>query len=197
MAGPAAGRHLGGAELAARPGRRRRADLPLLATVGTVGGELAVVNLGRAPGIVALGGDRTTALRIAGAFLDDVSRDPAAATVAITVVGPPPQLWLLPGRIRVTTDVRDAVPPVDGAVDASPPGGLRDHLVLVTAAIPPADLERLGALATVSGNSAAVLVVGEAPNAAWRFEAGSDGSLDVGVLGLDLDRPGVTSVTRG
>ncbi|WP_433129556.1 hypothetical protein ACQPWW_04935 [Micromonospora sp. CA-240977] len=181
-------------------GGDERSGLPLLATVGTVGGELAVVNLGRAPGIVALSGDRTTALRFAGAFLDDLSRDPAAATVAITVVGPPPAPWAVPGRIRVTLDVADAVPPAGGSADASPSGGLRDHLVLVTAAIPPAELERLGALAAVSGNSAAVLVVGDPPNAAWRFEAGSDGSLDVGVLGLDLDRPGprggVTSVSR-
>ncbi|MET7666604.1 hypothetical protein [Micromonospora luteifusca] len=175
-----------------------RSGLPLLATVGTVGGELAVVNLGRAPGIVALTGDEATAMRIASAFLDEISRDPATT---ITLVGPPPQLWSSPGRIHVTADVRVAVPPAGGTVDASSSGGLRDHLVLVTASIPPAEVERLGALAAVSGNSAAVLVVGEVPNAAWRFEAGSDGSLDVGVLGLDLDRPGprggVTSVTRG
>ncbi|MGK5737892.1 hypothetical protein [Micromonospora sp. URMC 103] len=178
-----------------------RSALPLLATVGTVGGELAVVNLGRAPGIVALTGDEAGALRIAGAFLDDISGDPAAASVAITVVGPPPQLWPRPGRVRVTADVREAVPPAGGAVDDSPSGAMRDHLVMVTASIPPAELERLGALAAVSGNTAAVLVVGDAPNAAWRFEVRADGSLDVGVLGLDLDRPTprgrLASVTRG
>ncbi|MEU4470087.1 hypothetical protein [Micromonospora sp. NPDC023888] len=179
-------------------GGEARSGLPLLVTVGTVGGELAVVNLGRAPGIVALTGDEATAMRIAGAFLDEISRDPATT---ITLVGPPPQLWSSPGQIHVAADVRVAVPPAGGTVDASLSGGLRDHLVLVTASISPAEVERLGALAAVSGNSAAVLVVGEAPNAAWRFEAGSDGSLDVGVLGLDLDRPGprggVTSVARG
>ncbi|RKN51568.1 hypothetical protein D7193_29950 [Micromonospora costi] len=177
-------------------GGEGRSGLPLLATVGTVGGELAVVNLGRAPGIVALTGDEASALRVAGAILDDISRDPAAASVAITVVGPPPQLWPHADRIRVTADAREVLPSGD-----SPADGLRDHLVLVTATLPPSELERLGALAALSGNTAAVLVVGEAPNAAWRFESGPDGSLDVGVLGLDLDRPTPrgrrTLVTRG
>ncbi|MEV4810095.1 hypothetical protein [Micromonospora avicenniae] len=165
-------------------------ELPLLATVGTVGGELAVVNLGRAPGIVALTGDREAGMRIAGAFLDEISRHPAAASVAMNVVGPPPPPWPVPDRVRVTLDLQAVLPPSDDGVDGvQQTGVLRDHLVVVTAPIPPAELERLGALAAVSGSTAAVLVVGDAPNAAWRFEAGSDGSLDVGVLGLQLDRP--------
>ncbi|MEU4677071.1 hypothetical protein [Micromonospora sp. NPDC023737] len=165
-------------------------ELPLLATVGTVGGELAVVNLGRAPGIVALTGDRDAGMRIAGAFIDEIGRHPAAASVAINVVGPPPPPWPAPERVRATLDLQTVLPPSDDGVDAAQQGGvLRDRLVVVTAPVPPAELERLGALAAVSGSTAAVLVVGDAPNAAWRFEAGSDGSLDVGVLGLQLDRP--------
>ncbi|WP_406106211.1 hypothetical protein [Micromonospora globbae] len=159
--------------------------LPLLATVGTVGGELAVVNLGRAPGIVALTGDRAASMRLAAAVIDEIGGHPAAADVVITVVGPPPAAESLPYRLRVTRDVRVVPAPVD----ATAPAALRDHLVVVTEPIPPAELERLGALAAVADGTAAVLVVGDAPNAAWRFEAGPDGALDVGILGLRLDRP--------
>ncbi|PWR11030.1 hypothetical protein DKT68_07070 [Micromonospora acroterricola] len=164
------------------------AGLPLLATVGTVGGELAVVNLGRAPGIVALTGDPAASMRVAGAFLDEIGRHPAAASVTISLVGTASPPWSVPERVRVVTDARNVlVPAGNGAAHQSET--LRDHLVVVTTPIPPAELERLGALAAVSDGTAAVLVVGDAPNAAWRFEADADGSLDVGVLGLRLDRP--------
>ncbi|MBM0232307.1 hypothetical protein JNW91_10800 [Micromonospora sp. STR1_7] len=164
------------------------AGLPLLATVGTVGGELTVVNLGRAPGIVALTGDPAASMRVAGAFLDEIGRHSAAASVTISLVGTAPPPWPVPERVRVVTDARNIlVQAGDGGAHQSET--LRDHLVVVTTPIPPAELERLGALAAVSDGTAAVLVVGDAPNAAWRFEAEADGSLDVGVLGLHLDRP--------
>ncbi|MFI7609443.1 hypothetical protein ACIBTV_30620 [Micromonospora sp. NPDC049366] len=163
--------------------------LPLLATVGTVGGELAVVNLGRAPGIVAITGDPEAALRVARAFLDEIGWRAAATPLTVSVVGPPPP-WPAPEHVRVAVDARAIPAPSGDGVDAvHQPEVLHDHLVLVTTAIPPAELERLGALAAVSGATAAVLVVGDAPNAAWRFEVDADGTLDVGVLGLDLDRP--------
>ncbi|MFD0788653.1 hypothetical protein ACFQZ8_32455, partial [Micromonospora azadirachtae] len=118
-------------------------ELPLLATVGTVGGELAVVNMGRAPGIVALTGDRDAGMRIAGAFLDEISRHPAAASVAINVIGPPPPPLPVPERVRVTLDLQTILPPSDDGIDAAQRSGvLRDHLVVVTAPIPPAELER-------------------------------------------------------
>ncbi|MEV6374331.1 hypothetical protein [Micromonospora musae] len=159
-------------------------ELPLLATVGTVGGELAVVNLGRAPGIVALTGDPAAAMRVAVSFLDEIARHPAAASVVISVVGTLPAASTAPERVRVIADAEYLLTPSGDGGEA-----LRDHLVVVTAPIPPAELERLGALAAVSEGTAAVLVVGDAPNAAWRFAADADGSLDVGVLGLHLDRP--------
>ncbi|MBY8874513.1 hypothetical protein K7640_22045 [Micromonospora sp. PLK6-60] len=164
--------------------------MPLLATVGTVGGELAVVNLGRAPGIVALTGDSHVAQRLARAFVDEIGRRDAAASLRITVVGPPPPSAPVPEQVRAVADVREVLTPhrdVRGATGQ--PDALHHHLVLVTTAIAPTELERLGALATASGGTAAVLVVGDAPNAAWRFEVDADGTLDVGVLGLDLDHP--------
>ncbi|MFK3979092.1 LysM peptidoglycan-binding domain-containing protein [Micromonospora sp. NPDC050397] len=173
--------------------------LPLLATVGTIGGELTVVNLGRAPGVVALTGDRAVSTAVVGAFLDEIGADPAAASVAITVVGPAPGTRLPVGRVRATADATGVVDLLaTGPVGTRPddtgavvPGPLRGHLVVVTAPVASSVVERLGALATLSDDTAAVLVLGDVPNAAWRFEAGADGSLDVGVLGLRLDPPQV------
>ncbi|MFY1671598.1 hypothetical protein ACN27G_16725 [Plantactinospora sp. WMMB334] len=163
--------------------------LPLLATVGTVGGELTVVNLGRAPGIVALTGDTTAAQRMAGAFLDEISRH-ASASVAISVVGPPPPPWLLPERVRVAVDVRTVLTlPDENAGDAHRSTVLRNHLVVVTTGLRPDEVERLGAVAAASDGTAAVVVVGDAPNTVWRFEIDANGALDIGVLGLHLDRP--------
>ncbi|MFI6761178.1 hypothetical protein ACIBF5_18775 [Micromonospora sp. NPDC050417] len=169
--------------------------LPLLATVGTIGGELTVVNLGRAPGVVALTGDPAVSMAVVGAFLDEIGVDPTAASVAITVVGPVPGTRLPGGRLRTATDVDGVTAPVASGRSGAPgpefgaPGPLRGQLVVVTAPIPSVAVERLGALARLSDDTAAVLVVGDVPNAAWRFEAGADGALDVGVLGLRLDPP--------
>ncbi|MEH0927166.1 hypothetical protein [Micromonospora sp. CPCC 205558] len=159
---------------------------PLLATVGTVGGELTVVNLGRAPGIIALTGEPAVARRLAGAFLGEISRY-AAASVAITVVGPPPEPWPVPERVRVVVDVHTVLGlPGDDAHEAL---ALRDHLVVITAPLPADEWERLGAMAAASDGTAAVVVVGDSPNTVWRFESDANGALDVGVLGLHLDRP--------
>ncbi|MGW4464941.1 hypothetical protein [Micromonospora sp. NPDC004704] len=171
--------------------------LPLLATVGTIGGELTVVNLGRAPGVVALTGDPAISMAVLGAFLDEIGSDPAAASVLITVLGPEPGTRLPAGRLRIAPDpdgITDllAAGRVGSRPDGSgpvPPPALHGQLVVVTAPIGSVAVERLGAMATLSDDTAAVLVVGDVPNAAWRFEAGADGSLDVGVLGLRLDPP--------
>ncbi|WP_422772902.1 hypothetical protein ACN28C_08010 [Plantactinospora sp. WMMC1484] len=163
--------------------------LPLLATVGTVGGELTVVNLGRAPGIVALTGDTAAAQRLAGNLLHEISRH-ASASVAISVVGPPPPPWPIPERVRVAVDVRTVLTlPEENAGDGHRSTVLRNHLVVVTTGLPPDEVERLGAVAAASDGTAAVVVVGDAPNTVWRFEVDANGALDVGVLGLHLDRP--------
>ena len=163
--------------------------LPLLATVGTVQGELAVVNLARAPGIVALTGDSPAAISVARTFLDEIGRHAAAASLTVSVVGPPSPIWPASEQVRIVPDARTVLTPAAGDIGASHrPDVLHDHLVLVTTVLPPAELERLGALAATSGSTAAVLVVGDAPNAAWRFTVDADGTLDVGVLDLDLDR---------
>jgi hypothetical protein len=165
--------------------------LPLLVSVGTVGGELAAVNLGRAQGIVALTGEATAANKLAASMLDEVS----ASGANITVVGPVPPSHVPADRMRIVGDIRR----IPGLVTQPQPGDqhvtgarptlnwLRNHLVVVTAPLSPEAAENLSVNAASSDNTAAVVVVGDVPTAAWRFASGANGSLNADVLGLQLD----------
>ncbi|MFI5934098.1 hypothetical protein [Actinoplanes sp. NPDC051494] len=153
-------------QLDAAPAAPGSGGMPLLATIGTIGGEPVVVNLGRAPGLVALTGDKTAARTRLVSFVDGV-------TVPVLVLGPA----LPASRGRVVTDVAQ----VEGA---------GPWLVAVTGALPPPALQRLSELAANGGNTTAVVVLGDVPQAAWRFAERPDGTLDAGVLGLTLDAKG-------
>jgi hypothetical protein len=171
---------------------------PLLVAVGTIGGEWTAVNLGRAPGLVSLTGSTSGIAQAAAAILEQVAADPATE---ITVIGrPPSRARIAPGRVRVLSSVTDLLgtnripnPNVTGMLTAgwgapgALPGPLERHFVLVNGPVPPADLDLLGEVAGLPGSSGAALVVGDAATAAWRFAAAEDGSLDISVLGLELD----------
>ena len=144
--------------------------LPLLATLGTIGGELTVVNLGRAPGLVAFTGVRSVALATVGAAVDEIA---AAGGTRVFVAGPPPPSRLPTGSVTHVTDLSEV------------PAG--DRLVVVTEPVFGPAAQRLGELAADAGPGTAVVIVGDVPHAAWRFESRPDGSLDAGVLGLTLD----------
>ncbi|RSM63852.1 hypothetical protein DMH04_52520 [Kibdelosporangium aridum] len=175
------------------------APFPLLANVGTIGGEHTSVNLGRAPGIVAITGQPEDVETATMAMLTQIATNPGAAGIAITVVGPPPRVQLPPGRVHIARTIGEVVgaagmpvPDVTGMLSVwGGPGGLPDsvdgRLVVVTSPLSPPDLQLLAEFAVRSGNSGAVLVAGDVPAAAWRFEAGPDGAVDIGVLGLRLD----------
>lgn len=180
----------------------RRHPFPLLAPMGTIGGENVLVDLGRAPGLIAIVGDRAGALKAATRILDGVGADPRSAGIAITIVGQaPPGTRLPPARRGTTPDVQgllgrlngpQAAPDVTGMLGGiwgpgTAPGFLVRHLVVVTTADVASELELLGRLAAQADNTTAVLVVGDHPNAAWRFGADAAGALDLGVLGLQLD----------
>ncbi|MFC0109611.1 hypothetical protein [Kibdelosporangium aridum] len=172
---------------------------PLLASVGTIGGEQTSVNLGRAPGIVAITGQPEDVDRAAMAVLKQIATNPGAAGIAITIIGPPPSVQLPPGRVHVARTISEVigasgmpVPDVTGMLSIwGGPGGIADsvggQLIVVTSPLTPPDLQLLAEFAVRSGNSGAVLVAGDFPAAAWRFEAGPDGAVDIGVLGLRLD----------
>lgn len=176
----------------ATPGR-----FPLFVPVGTVDGEWTAVNLGRAPGLIAVPGDLRAARAAVAELADEVAGGPGAP--AVVVVGDLPgsraaaERWL---RVRTVQDVPG---PVFGRTvspgaslgdvwDRLVPeaGALHRQLVVVATPVSPADAEVLAALAARSDDTAAVLVVGDSPYAAWRFEP-VRGVLDLGILGLRLD----------
>ncbi|WP_394617031.1 transmembrane domain-containing protein [Lentzea sp. JNUCC 0626] len=168
---------------------------PLLVSVGTIGGEWTAVNLGRAPGLVALTGEPGVTGQAAAALLEQVAADPG---VGITVIGRVPKARLAPGRVRVVQSAEELLggnrrndnPDVTGMLAGNwqaAPSRLSRHLVLVNAPLPPADVDRLGTLAAMPDLTSAVLVVGDVATAAWRFGIADDGAFDIGVLGLELD----------
>ncbi|MEV6711541.1 hypothetical protein AB0M48_05780 [Lentzea sp. NPDC051208] len=167
---------------------------PLLVSMGTIGGEWTAVNLGRAPGLVALTGEPGDTAQAAAALLEQVAADPG---VAIIVIGRMPKARIAPGRVQVlssTAGLLDArqernadVTGMLGRDWVAAPSRLARHFVLVNGPVPIDHLERLGAVAASPDPSGAVLVVGDVPTAAWRFGVGADGVLDIGVLGLELD----------
>lgn len=188
-------------QLDAAPAAPEAHPFPLLAPVGTIGGEWTAVDLGRAPGLIAFTGEPGDAERASGAVLAAVGSDPRAAAIAITVVGPVPRAGLDLRRLQVAASLQDlpgvltphpVAPDVTGMLDniwgeGPAAGQLNRHLVVVTAPLASAELELLAAAAARSDNTAAVMLVGDHPNAVWRFGARADGTLDVGVLGLHLD----------
>jgi hypothetical protein len=159
---------------------------PLLVGVDAPDGEWTVVNLGCAPGLVAVTGRPADANAAALAMLTEIAVNPAAAEIQITIVGPAPTALLALGRVRTAGSVTEAL---GMSSPADFPDPLDEQFVLVIGPVTAADLQLLNELAAASGNSGAVLVIGDTPAAAWRFGAGPDGALDVDVLGLRLPEP--------
>jgi hypothetical protein len=163
----------------------------LLVPVGAVDGRWTAVDLGRAPGPVAVTGP--AAGMAVHALLDDLLDRPRPSRPAVTLVGPAPTRPVGDG-LRVVGTVAEvgaagapAAPDVTGMLDVwggPSPTGLRDHLVVATADVGPPDLDRLAALAADADRTAAVVVVGEHPAAAWRFPVTAEGRLDPAALGL-------------
>ena len=183
-------------EVAGNPAPER---FPLFVAVGTVGGEWTAVNLGRAPGLVALPGDVRAAREALAGLVEQVAR--GAGATSVVVVGDLPGVGL-PGagplRVRTVQEVpgpvfgRSAPPGTPGVLGdvwdriVADAGSLHRQLVVITTPLSTADAEVLASLAARSDDTAAVLLLGDSPYASWRFEV-AGGVLDLGVLGLRLD----------
>lgn len=159
---------------------------PLLVGVDALDGEWTVVNLGCAPGLVAVTGRPADANAAALAMLTEIAVNPAAAEIKITIVGPAPAALLALGRVKTAGSVAEAL---GMSSPDDRPDPLDERFVLVIGPVTLADLRLLDDLAAQSGNSGAVLVIGDTSAAAWRFGAGPGGALDVDVLGLRLPEP--------
>jgi hypothetical protein len=172
---------------------------PLFVAVGTIGEEWTAVNLGRAPGLIAIPGDVRASREALTSLVTQVARN--AGSTEIVIVGNLPGVGLPAARTLQVQTVQDVPGPVfpqnaslgplgvlgdvwDRIVDDA--GSLHRQLVVITTPLSASDAEVLASLAAHSDDASAVLVLGDSPYAAWRFET-RGGVLDLGVLGLRLD----------
>ncbi|AGL17634.1 peptidoglycan-binding LysM [Actinoplanes sp. N902-109] len=160
-----------------------RTPCPRLVTLGSLYGIRELVDLGQAPGVIAVQGDQAAGRSLAAAWAMELTGSPWSEGVRViagglgTVVAPGAQVTSLDS--------------VDAALDAAAgePGGIG----VVLLAAPPADLDRIHALATREDAAWAVVVLGHTSLDRWRFTLQGDGRLDTGSLGILAYTPGAAA----
>jgi hypothetical protein len=146
---------------------------PTLTTLGTTGdGTLVMVNLAGARGLVALTGG-VPAYEAALSMAVELATAPWTDTLPVTLVGFADNLaGIAPDRVRHVNAIE--------AVLSTPSG------VVLLARQATSEQEQQLAAAIAQGGLAAVVAVGPAANATWRFDLTPEGRLVNAHLGLDL-----------
>ncbi|MGW2180222.1 hypothetical protein ACWCXX_19340 [Streptomyces sp. NPDC001732] len=183
--------------------------LPHLARIG-VGerGAQVMVDLGQINGALSITGDLAVAQDTVAALVRGLLELPRQSTVVVSV---DPSAGALPGlnglvRVRSVTDVQGKAPDeiLNSAEElgiglvrgAARTGEVTGFVVLQEA--PTAEEARaLADLSTPVGGGWTVLTVGDIPGAHWRWYAESDGSVDLGVLGIQAVVPTQTLAGAG
>ncbi|GGF45458.1 hypothetical protein GCM10011519_19200 [Marmoricola endophyticus] len=141
-------------------------------------GSDVLVDLGRAPGLVSLGGDPALARRTALQAVRDLLVRTTVAELEVSTPTDPDTAPELLGGV-------DEPVPDDVLVGRVAPVRDRRLRVLVLQSPPsPAVARRLTALVESREASVAVLVVGDSPEARWRLAVDRTGALDLGELAL-------------
>ncbi|WP_306315012.1 hypothetical protein, partial [Streptomyces hydrogenans] len=197
------------AAVEAEPAAGPALALPHLARVGVSDrGAQAMVDLGQINGALSISGDLTVAQDTVAALVRGLLELPRQSTVVVSV---DPSASALPGlnglvRVRRVAEVRGKAPEeilnsaeelgvglVRGAARSSEVTGF---LVLQDA--PTAEEARaLADLSSPAGGGWIVLAVGDVPGSHWRWYADSDGTVDLGVLGLRVIVPTQTPAGAG
>ncbi|WP_405868585.1 hypothetical protein [Streptomyces sp. NBC_00005] len=183
--------------------------LPHLARVGVSERDAQVmVDLGQINGALSVTGDLTVAQDTVAALVRGLLELPRQRTVVVSV---DPSASALPGlnglvRVRSVSEVKGRAPEevlncaeelgVGLVRGAARTGEVTGFVVLLDP--PTADEAR--ALADLSAPDAGgwiVLTVGDVPGAHWRWYAESDGTVDLGVLGLQVIVPTQTLAGAG
>ncbi|NLU66432.1 hypothetical protein [Streptomyces sp. HNM0574] len=194
-----------------RPGPEGEPALPyaLTVTVGTDGGDRVLVDLSRASSTVSVAGPDEEVRRWARAVVSEVLTGPVGGLAEVTLVGSLATDETLNGaglrssRLHTAASLEEALTRTSAPAGAPSPQtsdvtqifrliegrsqiavqGDAPHLFVVDASQLP---QRQGAMEGLRQGDA-VLVLGDAP-AGWRWQAGADGSLDTGPLGLSINR---------
>ncbi|MFG2939417.1 hypothetical protein [Streptomyces sp. NPDC048282] len=192
-------------ELSADPGLA----MPHLARVGVGERDAQVmVDLGQINGALSVCGDLTVAQDTVAALVRGLLELPQQRTVVVSV---DPSASSLPGlnglvRVRSVTDVKGRAPDevlntaeelgVGLVRGAARTGEVTGFVVLLD---PPTaeEARTLVDLTAPDGGGWIVLTVGDVPGAHWRWYAESDGSVDLGVLGLKVVVPTQTLAVAG
>jgi hypothetical protein len=181
---------------------RISAPNPRLVTLGMDGGTRVLLDLGQATGVIAIEGPTAGVRAMLQGWIAELAVAPWADQVR--VIGAGIEIADVPGETRIFNRVltvpgpREALAAVgDSMVGWSGGGSVAGVLRGTSAAgdsVPGvlvfgagargSELEQIQALAGRPDAGWAVVFVGRAPGARWRFTLGSDGRLDTGVLGL-------------
>lgn len=183
--------------------------LPHLARLGVSDrGAQAMVDLGQINGALSIRGDLTVAQDTVAALVRGLLELPRQSTVVVAV---DPSASALPGlngvvRVRGVAEMRDKAPEevLNSAEElgvglvrgVARSGEVTGFIVLQD--VPTAEEARtLADLSAPAGGGWIVLAVGDVPGAHWRWYADSDGTVDLGVLGLRVTVPTQTPAGAG
>lgn len=163
------------------------APAPALVSLGGDGVGRVLVDLTAPQGVVCVAGDRNAARSVVAAAGVELVTAPWADRSRVTLVGFGDQLAPLGGRrLRCADSLSDVVDEITDRLSAARQAGAAAIAEVVVLAAPPTaeDLADLTAwfLPPPGRSPLAVLVAGEVPDAAWRFELNREGVLDTGPL---------------
>ncbi|MER8236352.1 hypothetical protein [Streptomyces sp. NPDC094049] len=183
--------------------------LPHLARIGVSDrGAQAMVDLGQINGALSISGDLGVAQDAVAALVRGLLELPRQSTVVVSV---DPSAGALPGlngvvRVRGVAEVRGRAPEEVlnaaeelgvGLVRGAARSGEVTGFVVLQDAPTAEEARALADLSAPEGGGWIVLTVGDVPGAHWRWYAESDGSVDLGVLGLRVIVPTQTLAGAG
>ncbi|WP_148308030.1 hypothetical protein [Actinoplanes friuliensis] len=168
---------------------------PRLVTLGTAAGTRELLDLGRAPGPIAVRGDTTAARALLAAWAVELTNSPWSAGVRVVAGGLRPEIEDEPRVVSAETpaaalaEILGPAPDPVAEPDDTEPGtaepdtaepGLADGWlgVLILSALP----DRLPELP----DGWTVVVLGRARQDGWQITVGPDGTVDTGRLGISI-----------
>jgi hypothetical protein len=193
---------------AIEPGSGVLAPFPGLATFGRHAGQLVLLDLEAAPGVISIGGDDAVAREVVASVAVELATNLWSDDVRVTMVGFGDDLSAIaPGRLRHVDSLAEALAEAEarherqrGALLTS---GLESVLrgrqlrrdqrlcepqfLILSAPPSPEEAARLSALVSEQRAAVGAVTVGDVAAARWRFVVDGQGILDTVLLGITLD----------
>ncbi|MFI1170332.1 hypothetical protein [Streptomyces melanogenes] len=182
---------------------------PLAVTVGMHQGERLLIDLSRASAPIAVTGDGEGVRQLVRALVTELITGPVGRRAEVTLVGSAATaemtvgLGLMSARLHTVATLDEGLsggpdgpgtgPGADSSsvtqvfrlIEGRGPVGVQGRAPRLFVLHAAQFLEERAAMAGLN-TADALLVLGEAPDFAWRFQVAADGSLDTGPLGLRI-----------